>query len=134
MNSADDREAVDPAPAVGAGRRVGWLEVGVAAVAAVILYIAVVTALALLGLSWPVAALIDPLVSNAGEVQQSYWDTTAAGPAAVAGAVLLGGLLTPLGEEVLFRGVLASFLFRWAPGWGWGSARWSSPSPTASTT
>lgn len=75
--------------------------------------IAVVTGLALLGLSWPVAAIVDPLVSNAGEVQQSYWDTTSAGPAAILGAVVLGGLLTPLGEEALFRGVLASFLFRW---------------------
>ncbi|QOF29113.1 hypothetical protein E3G43_002667 [Mycobacteroides abscessus] len=28
-------------------------------------------------------------------------------------AVGLGGILTPLGEEALFRGVLATFLFRW---------------------
>ncbi|MCO8308200.1 CPBP family intramembrane glutamic endopeptidase, partial [Streptomyces sp. RKCA744] len=29
--------------------------------------------------------------------------------------VVLGGILTPIGEEFLFRGVLANFLLRWAP-------------------
>ncbi|GAB3405973.1 hypothetical protein GCM10027515_19980 [Schumannella luteola] len=64
-------------------------------------------------LSWPVAALIDPLVPGAGDVQQSYRDSSMAGPAGLIATIVLGGMLTPLGEELFFRGVITRFLLRW---------------------
>ena len=45
--------------------------------------------------------------------QGSLREASSAGLVHLLGTIALGGLLTPLGEEVLFRGVLARFLQRW---------------------
>ncbi|WP_066904720.1 CPBP family intramembrane glutamic endopeptidase [Millisia brevis] len=66
-------------------------------------------------LSWPVSAVFDPFFPGSEGVQQGYRDAASAGALSLIVAVALGGLLTPFGEEVLFRGVLANFLFRWGP-------------------
>nr|WP_281361014.1 CPBP family intramembrane glutamic endopeptidase [Schumannella luteola] len=36
-----------------------------------------------------------------------------AGPAGLIATIVLGGMLTPLGEELFFRGVITRFLLRW---------------------
>jgi uncharacterized protein len=69
--------------------------------------------LANLALSWPVSFLVDPLIPGAGEVQAGYRDAATAGPLPLIATVVLGGILTPFGEELLFRGVIARFLLRW---------------------
>ncbi|WIY01150.1 type II CAAX endopeptidase family protein [Amycolatopsis mongoliensis] len=81
--------------------RAGWLLVGVA------------VGLVCFGLSWPVSAVFDPFFPGSEGVQQSYRDAASAGPLSLLVTIALGGLLTPLGEEALFRGVFANFLFRW---------------------
>ncbi len=73
----------------------------------------VVIGLACFGLSWPVSAILDPLFPGSEGVQQPYRDAARSGAVSLIVAVGLGGVLTPLGEEALFRGVLATFLFRW---------------------
>ncbi|WP_103354629.1 CPBP family intramembrane glutamic endopeptidase [Amycolatopsis sp. CA-128772] len=79
----------------------GWLLMGVAA------------GLAFFGLSWPISALFDPFFPGSESVQQSYRDAAGAGVLSLVVTIVLGGVLTPLGEEALFRGVIANFLFRW---------------------
>lgn len=69
--------------------------------------------LACFGLSWPVSAIFDPLFPGSEGVQQPYRDAARSGVVPLIVTVGLGGILTPLGEEALFRGVLATFLFRW---------------------
>ncbi|QQG97630.1 CPBP family intramembrane metalloprotease [Mycobacteroides chelonae] len=73
----------------------------------------VVIGLVCFGLSWPVSAIFDPLFPGSEGVQQPYRDAAQSGAVSLIVAVGLGGVLTPLGEEALFRGVLATFLFRW---------------------
>ncbi|WP_255794929.1 CPBP family intramembrane glutamic endopeptidase [Mycobacteroides abscessus] len=73
----------------------------------------VVIGLVCFGLSWPVSAIFDPLFPGSEGVQQPYRDAARSGAVPLIVAVGLGGILTPLGEEALFRGVLATFLFRW---------------------
>ncbi|MDT8912329.1 type II CAAX endopeptidase family protein [Amycolatopsis sp. PS_44_ISF1] len=79
------------------------------------LLVALAAGLVCFGLSWPVSAVFDPLFPHSEGVQQSYRDAADAGVLSLVVTVVLGGLLTPLGEEALFRGVLAGFLFRWGP-------------------
>ncbi|MCP2094856.1 MULTISPECIES: CPBP family intramembrane glutamic endopeptidase [Actinosynnema] len=66
-------------------------------------------------LSWPVAAAFDRFFPGSEVVQEGYRDAAAAGAGSLVVTVVLGGLLTPLGEEALFRGVLANSLLRWGP-------------------
>ncbi|WP_378143854.1 CPBP family intramembrane glutamic endopeptidase [Cnuibacter sp. UC19_7] len=47
--------------------------------------------------------------------QSDYQAAVHGGPAFFLGVLLIGGILEPIGEELLFRGVLASFLRRWGP-------------------
>lgn len=47
--------------------------------------------------------------------QADYQAAAHGGPSSVLGVMLLGGIIEPIGEELLFRGVLASFLRRWGP-------------------
>ncbi|ORA54205.1 type II CAAX endopeptidase family protein [Mycobacteroides franklinii] len=77
------------------------------------LFVAPGIGLACFVLSWPVSALFDPLFPGSESVQQGYRDAASAGLSSLVVTVALGGLLTPLGEEALFRGVLAQFLLRW---------------------
>ncbi|WP_167857681.1 type II CAAX endopeptidase family protein [Mycobacterium sp. DL99] len=65
------------------------------------------------GLSWPVSTIFDPLFPGSEGLQEPYRDAARSGVVPLIVAVGLGGILTPLGEEALFRGVLATFLFRW---------------------
>ncbi|MGY6655507.1 CPBP family intramembrane glutamic endopeptidase [Amycolatopsis sp. TRM77291] len=74
---------------------------------------AAVVGLVCFGLSWPVSAVFDPFFPGSEGIQQSYRDAASAGMRSLVITVVLGGFLTPLGEEALFRGVLANFLFRW---------------------
>ncbi|MEW1841153.1 type II CAAX endopeptidase family protein [Nonomuraea angiospora] len=66
-------------------------------------------------LSWPVSWLLDPLFPGSEAVQQTYRDATQLNLLSLAVTVFLGGILSPIGEELLFRGLLANFLFRWGP-------------------
>jgi len=66
-------------------------------------------------LSWPVSWVVDPLFPGSEAVQEGYRDATQAGAVSLMVTVILGGVLTPIGEELLFRGVLANFLLRWGP-------------------
>lgn len=77
------------------------------------LVVALGIGLACFVLSWPVSALFDPFFPGSESVQQGYRDAASAGLSSLVVTVALGGLLTPLGEEALFRGVLAQFLSRW---------------------
>lgn len=69
-------------------------------------------ALACFLLSWPVSAAFDPLFP-AENIQTTYQDAAMASATSLALTVLFGGVLTPLGEEAVFRGVLLNFLGRW---------------------
>ncbi|MER7279059.1 type II CAAX endopeptidase family protein [Dactylosporangium sp. NPDC000244] len=53
------------------------------------------------------------LYPNLDDAQGDLRAASAAGLATLIGTIALGGLLTPLGEELLFRGVIARFLQRW---------------------
>ncbi|MEV7550366.1 type II CAAX endopeptidase family protein [Amycolatopsis sp. NPDC089917] len=75
--------------------------------------VALVVGLVCFGLSWPVSAVFDPFFPGSEGLQQSYRDAAGAGALSLLVTVMLGGVLTPLGEEALFRGVFANFLFRW---------------------
>ncbi|WP_235629480.1 type II CAAX endopeptidase family protein [Mycobacteroides saopaulense] len=77
------------------------------------LVVAMGVGLACFVLSWPVSALFDPFFPGSESVQQGYRDAASAGLSSLVVTFALGGLLTPLGEEALFRGVLAQFLSRW---------------------
>jgi len=48
-------------------------------------------------------------------VQSDYRSAATGGVASVLGALVLGSMLTPVGEELLFRGVLATMLGRYGP-------------------
>lgn len=47
--------------------------------------------------------------------QADYHAAVTGGMASFLGVMVLGGIIEPIGEELLFRGVLASFLRRWGP-------------------
>ncbi|QUX28073.1 CPBP family intramembrane metalloprotease [Nocardiopsis akebiae] len=53
------------------------------------------------------------LYSGAQDTQASYQAAAAGGLAFFAAALLLGGVLTPIGEEFFFRGILANALSRY---------------------
>ncbi|NEA19053.1 CPBP family intramembrane glutamic endopeptidase [Streptomyces halstedii] len=81
----------------------GWLVAGLAA------------GILCFGLSWPISAVFDPFFLDSQDVQDSYRDAATSGLRSLAVTVMLGGTLTPIGEEFLFRGALAHFLYRWGP-------------------
>jgi uncharacterized protein len=82
--------------------RPGWVLLGVAA--GVVAFL----------LSWPVSAVFDPFFPGSEAVQEGYRDASQAGILSLAATIALGGILTPIGEEMLFRGVITSFLLRWS--------------------
>ncbi|AXH34787.1 CPBP family intramembrane metalloprotease [Humibacter sp. BT305] len=82
----------------------GWVLVGVAAGIGAFL------------LSWPVSWVFDPFFPGSEAVQQGYRDASQAGVLSLLATVALGGVLTPIGEEMLFRGLITNFLLRWN-GW-----------------
>jgi membrane protease YdiL (CAAX protease family) len=57
--------------------------------------------------------LMDALSGEVESVQGGYQSAAGAGLASFAAALVLGALLTPLGEELLFRGVLVNALGRY---------------------
>ncbi|MEV6984214.1 type II CAAX endopeptidase family protein [Sphaerisporangium sp. NPDC051017] len=76
---------------------------------------AIAIALACFALSWPISAIVDPFFPGSEAVQEPYREAARSGVLSLVATVALGGVLTPIGEEALFRGVLANFLFRWGP-------------------
>ncbi|MBU2665277.1 CPBP family intramembrane metalloprotease [Actinoplanes bogorensis] len=58
-----------------------------------------------------VAALFPGIDDSQGDLRAA----SSAGIGYLLATIALGGLLTPLGEELLFRGVLTRFLERWGP-------------------
>lgn len=58
-------------------------------------------------------AVVATLYPGADDSQGQLRSAAQGGALALAGTVIFGGLLTPLGEELLFRGVIARFLQRW---------------------
>ncbi|SDT42732.1 CPBP family intramembrane glutamic endopeptidase [Microlunatus soli] len=50
-------------------------------------------------------------------IQGDYQASAGAGPLFLIGTLLLGSVATPIGEEFLWRGVLANVLLRHLPGW-----------------
>ncbi|MDX1892346.1 type II CAAX endopeptidase family protein [Mycolicibacterium sp. 050158] len=69
--------------------------------------------------SMGVASLLSILVLTPlfpdDDTQADYHSAVTGGPASFLGVMLLGGIIEPIGEELLFRGVVASFLRRWGP-------------------
>lgn len=59
--------------------------------------------------------VLTPLFPN-DHTQADYHAAVTGGAASLVGAMLLGGIVEPIGEELLFRGVVASFLRRWGAG------------------
>lgn len=160
---------------VSSARRVGWPEVGIAALAAAVLYalgialiwavpedapagLAGITQFAVSGLApmgavlvvllvrhlapgqlgirrtaprWLLIALacgagvivlnilvtivVVSLTGPPSNLQADYREAATTGGVALAGALLAGAVLTPIGEEFLFRGVLATSLSRYGP-------------------
>lgn len=87
-------------------RGVSWRWIGVA----------VLAGLGVIALNLLVTVLLVTYGGVNGNVQSDYQSAATSGPLAFVGAIALGAVLTPLGEELLFRGVLANFLARWG-GW-----------------
>lgn len=77
------------------------------------LAIAFAGALVCLVVGSALSLLSAPLFPGSEAVQEDYRSAYGAGAASLVVSVVLGGIMTPVGEELLFRGVLASFLRRW---------------------
>lgn len=57
--------------------------------------------------------LVTLVVGPTADIQEIYTDTGAAGPVSLVLTLLFIAVLTPIGEEVLFRGVVANALLRY---------------------
>ncbi|MER5625938.1 type II CAAX endopeptidase family protein [Streptosporangium sp. NPDC002544] len=77
------------------------------------LLLAVLIAAGCVALTLVTFPLLEPVFPGSDDVQADYRAAGSSSVLAFAGIILLGGILTPIGEEVLFRGVLANVLFRW---------------------
>lgn len=84
-------------------RKVSWKWIG----------IAVAVGLGVIALNLTLTALLVTYGGLDANVQADYQSAATGGPLAFAGAIVLGAMLTPLGEELLFRGVLTNFLGRY---------------------
>jgi uncharacterized protein len=79
------------------------------------LLIAVGIGLLAMGLASLVSILVLTPLFPDDSTQSDYHAAVTGGVASFFGVMLLGGILEPIGEELLFRGVVASFLRRWGP-------------------
>ncbi len=80
------------------------------------LLIAVGVGFAAVGAATLIDAILASAFPGAVNVQSDYEAAAAGGLAVFLGVIALGGVIEPIGEELLFRGVLMSFLERWG-GW-----------------
>ncbi|MEU9885024.1 type II CAAX endopeptidase family protein [Sphaerisporangium sp. NPDC051011] len=64
-------------------------------------------------LTYAISEPLAQLFPGSESVQSDYRAAGGAGVVALIGGILLGGILTPLGEELLYRGVVANVLQRW---------------------
>ncbi|MBI9113749.1 CPBP family intramembrane glutamic endopeptidase [Sanguibacter suaedae] len=77
------------------------------------LAIALAVGIGVVALNLGVTAFVS-LTTDAADVQAGYQSAATSGIAGFVGAILLGAVLTPIGEELLFRGVLFSLLTRYS--------------------
>lgn len=85
---------------------------GITRVAPRWLGIAFLVGVGVVALNLGVTALVS-LNTDAADVQGGYQTAATSGIAGFIGAILLGAVLTPIGEEFLFRGVLFTLLTRY---------------------
>ncbi|MBD7956479.1 CPBP family intramembrane metalloprotease [Microbacterium sp. Sa4CUA7] len=76
------------------------------------LAIAFVIGIGVVALNLGVTALVS-LATGAADVQGGYQSAATSGIGGFLGAIFLGAVITPIGEELLFRGVLFSLLTRY---------------------
>lgn len=80
------------------------------------LAIAVGLAVACLAVIMTFDAVVATLYPGIDDSQGQLRAAAQGGVLTLAGTIVLGGLVTPLGEELVFRGVIARFLQRWGMG------------------
>lgn len=85
---------------------------GITRVAPRWLAIAFVIGIGVVALNLGVTTLVS-MTTDAADVQGGYQSAATSGIAGFIGAILLGAVLTPIGEELLFRGVLFTLLTRY---------------------
>jgi membrane protease YdiL (CAAX protease family) len=76
------------------------------------LAIAVAVSIGVVALNLGVTTIMS-MTTDAADVQAGYQSAATSGVAGFIGAILLGAVLTPIGEEFLFRGVLFTLLTRY---------------------
>jgi membrane protease YdiL (CAAX protease family) len=96
-------------------RRHGLAAVGLRAVPFRWVAIGAALGLGVVALNIGSVMLMDALSGGVESVQGGYQSAAGAGLLSFAAALVLGALLTPLGEELLFRGVLVNALDRYGP-------------------
>jgi uncharacterized protein len=74
--------------------------------------ISIACGLGVIVLNIAVAAIVVTLTGPPGDVQADYRSAATAGPVFLVLTLLVGAVLTPIGEEALFRGVVANWLLR----------------------
>lgn len=85
---------------------------GITRVAPRWLVIAFMIGIGVVALNLAVTTLVS-MTTDAADLQSSYQSAATSGIAGFLGAVLLGAVITPIGEELLFRGVLFTLLTRY---------------------
>ncbi|WP_374947391.1 lysostaphin resistance A-like protein [Agreia sp.] len=85
---------------------------GITRVAPKWLAIAFVIGLGVVAMNIGITSLVSA-TTDAADVQADYQSAATSGVAGFVGAVLLGAILTPIGEEFLFRGVVFTLLTRY---------------------
>ncbi|UPO78446.1 type II CAAX endopeptidase family protein [Arthrobacter sp. Helios] len=85
---------------------------GITRVAPKWLGIAFLVGIGVVALNLGVTTLVS-MTTDAADVQGGYQTAATSGIAGFAGAILLGAVVTPIGEEFLFRGVLFTLLTRY---------------------
>ncbi|RCK68749.1 CPBP family intramembrane metalloprotease [Desertihabitans brevis] len=95
-------------------RRRRWSDFGIRRVAGRWLAVAVGVGVVVIGLNVLVTAVV-VTYTQPENIQTDYQAAATGGLASFLGAILLGALLTPFGEEMFFRGLVANVLGRW--GW-----------------
>lgn len=92
-------------------RRSGGL-FGITRVAPKWLVIAFLVGVGVVALNLGVTTLVS-MTTDAADVQGEYQSAATSGIAGFVGAIILGAVVTPIGEEFLFRGVLFNLLTRY---------------------
>jgi uncharacterized protein len=93
----------------------GLAELGIRRVRARWLLIAAAAGVGAILLNILAAFVIFSLTGPPSDIQADYQAASAGGPLLLVLSLVAGAMLTPLGEELLFRGVLANWLLRFGP-------------------